>query len=394
MAKLSVADLDLKDKKVFVRVDFNVPLDNNGKITDDTRIRASLPTIEYIMKQGGKPILASHLGRPKGKVVPSMSLQPVAARLAVLLKKKIIFAPDCVGDEVKRMADMLATGEILLLENLRFHAEEEKNDGEFAKALASLAEVYVNDAFGTSHRAHASTEGMAHFFDTPACGFLMEKEITYLERALRNPKRPLLAMIGGAKVSTKIKVIKNLLGIVDRLVVGGGMCFTFFKAKGFNIGTSLCEDDFIAQIKGILDDKKLYLPEDVIVTPEIKTGSPILMVGASSMPDGHQGVDIGKESRSRIVEMINDAGTIVWNGPMGIFEIDDYAKGTEIIARAFAEVTEKGTITIAGGGDTVAAIEKYELASKISHVSTGGGASLEFLEGIELPGIKILKEKL
>src|SRR4030042_2026251 len=284
MAKLSVKDLDLKDKKVFVRVDFNVPLNDRGEITDDTRIRASLPTIEYILEHEGKPILASHLGRPKGKVIPAMSLQPVAARLTVLLKKKVVLAPDCIGEEVKRLADSLARGEVLLLENLRFHGEEENNDSQFSRSLADLADLYINDAFGTSHRAHASTEGMAHYFSDPACGFLMGKEIAYLRRALKDPKRPLIAIIGGAKVSTKIKVIKNLLNTVDQLVVGGGMCFTFYKAKGYNIGKSICENDFVDQVKELVDNKKLYLPEDIIVSADIKQGSPVRMVSASSIP--------------------------------------------------------------------------------------------------------------
>ncbi len=392
MAKLSVKDLDLRGKKVFVRVDFNVPLNDKGEITDDTRIRASLPTIEYIFEQEGIPILASHLGRPKGKIVPAMSLRPVAARLAVLLNKKVIFAPDCIGEEVRRLKGSIVRGEALLLENLRFHAEEEKNDIQFSKALADLADHYVNDAFGAAHRAHASTEGMARYFTDPACGLLMAKEIAYLTSALENPKRPLLAIIGGAKVSTKIKVIKNLLNLVDQLVVGGGMCFTFYRAKNYRVGKSICENDFVDQVRELVDNDRLYLPEDIVITDEVKPGRSVRTVNASSIPDDYQGVDIGEKSRTKVIEMIGRAGTIVWNGPMGVFEIEDFSHGTRATAIAFADAQTRGTITIAGGGDTVAAIEKYGLSGKISHVSTGGGASLEFLEGVELPGIRALKD--
>lgn len=392
MAKLSVKDLEIEGKKIFLRVDFNVPLNENLQITDDTRIRASLPTIEYILKAGGIPIIASHLGRPKGRPEPKMSLAPVARRLEELLKHKVIFAPDCVGDEVKKIAQGLKKGDVLLLENLRFHPEEEKNEPNFSKELASLADFYVNDAFGSAHRAHASVEGIAHYFEKPACGFLMAKEIEYLEGALKNPKRPLLAIIGGAKVSTKIGVIKNLLGVVDNLAVGGGMCFTFYKAKGYNIGRSLCEDDFVAEAKGLLDNKKLYLPVDVLIAREPKESNPTNNVSAAAIPVDHYGVDIGKESTTQIADVIKKAKTIVWNGPMGIFEIDQFAKGTEIIAKKVAEATSMGAISIVGGGDTVAALAKFNLSDRVSHVSTGGGASLEFLEGRELPGVKVLKD--
>lgn len=393
MAKLSVKDLPIKGKKIFLRVDFNVPLDDNLNITDDTRIRASLPTIEYILKEGGIPIIASHLGRPKGKANPNMSLAPAAKRLEELLNRKVIFASDCVGEEVKKVATGLKPGDVLLLENLRFHPEEEKNDANFAEELASFAEFYVNDAFGSAHRAHASVEAMAHYFENPACGFLMEKEIEYLEGALKNPKRPLLAIIGGAKVSTKIGVLKNLLNIVDNLVIGGGMCFTLYKAKGFNIGKSLCEDDFIQEAKNLLTNSKMYLPNDVLVAKEPKQGNPTQNVSASSIPEDSCGVDIGKGSIGEITGYVQKAKTVVWNGPMGIFEIDEFAEGTEAVAKAVADATSKGAISIVGGGDTVAALEKFSLSEKISHVSTGGGASLEFLEGIELPGLKVLKDK-
>ncbi|MEO0166732.1 MAG: phosphoglycerate kinase [candidate division WOR-3 bacterium] len=393
MSKLSIRDLPIKGKKIFLRVDFNVPLDENQNITDDTRIKESLPTIKYILENGGIPIIASHLGRPKGKVDLKQSLKPVAKRLGELLGQEVKFAPDCVGPEVKKIVDGLKPGDILLLENLRFHPEEEKNDTNFAKELASLAEIYVNDAFGAAHRAHASVEAIAHYFENPACGFLMEKELRYLESALKNPQRPLLAIIGGAKVSTKIGVLKNLLDKVDNLAIGGGMCFTFYKAKGLNIGKSLCEDDFINETKPLLENPKVYLPEDVVIAKEIKAGEKIGTVDVVNIPQDAIGVDIGEKSIEAIKKLIQNAKTIVWNGPMGVFEIDDYAKGTEEIANAIARATEKGAISIVGGGDSVAALEKFNLKSKISHVSTGGGASLEYLEGKELPGVKALKDK-
>jgi phosphoglycerate kinase len=291
------------------------------------------------------------------------------------------------------MVDGLKAGDILLLENLRFHPEEEKNDANFAKELASLAEIYIIDAFGAAHRAHASVEAIAHYFDKPACGFLMEKELRYLEGALKNSQKPLLAIIGGAKVSTKIGVLKNLIDKVDNLIIGGGMCFTFYKAKGLNIGRSLCEDDFISEAKGLLGNPKFYLPQDVVIAREIKPGQKIGTVDVSNIPPDAIGVDIGERSISDIKSLILNAKTIVWNGPMGVFEIDDFSKGTDEIAKAIAEATDKGVISIVGGGDTVAALEKFNLKSKMSHVSTGGGASLEFLEGRELPGVKVLKEK-
>ncbi len=394
MAKLSVKDLDLKGKKVFTRVDFNVPLDDNLSITDDTRIRAALPTVTYILEKGGIPILASHLGRPKGKVDPKMSLAPVAKHLEKLLNRKVIFAKDCVGSEVAALAQGLKEGDILLLENTRFHPEEKKNDESFSKELASLADLYVNDAFGTAHRAHASVVGVAMHFKEPACGFLMEKEIEYLEDALKDPKRPLMAIIGGAKVSTKIGVIRNLLKNVDTLAIGGGMCFTFFKAQGYTIGRSLCEEDFLNEAKELLDNPKIYLPVDIVVAPAAEQGQPTKIVNAAAIPDDHTGVDIGEKARGDITSRIAQAKTIVWNGPMGIFEIDAFARGTQTIAQAVADATALGAISIVGGGDTIAALRKFDLIDKVSHASTGGGASLEYLEGKELPGIKILKDKL
>ena len=392
MAKLSVKDLDVKGKKVFVRVDFNVPLDEGSHVTDDTRIRAALPTISYILEQGGIPILVSHLGRPKGSYDPKLSLKPVAERLVKLLDRKVVFAPDCVGEEVKKLSDSLKPGDIMLLENTRFHPEEKSNDPEFAKQMASLADLYVNDAFGTAHRAHASVVGVAANFDNPACGLLMEQEITFLGNVLKDPKRPLLAIIGGAKVSTKIGVIKNLLRVVDSLIIGGGMCYTFYKAQGYQIGTSLCEPDFVSTAKELLDSEKIYLPVDVVTAPEVKVGAAIQTVDAHEMPADRAGVDIGERSRQDITAEIEKAQTIVWNGPLGIFEIEDFSRGTQAIAQAVVHATERGAVSIVGGGDTIAALCKFRMVDKVSHASTGGGASLEFLEGKELPGITILKD--
>ncbi len=393
MAKLSVKDLPIKGKKVFVRVDFNVPLDENLKVADDTRIRSSLPTITYILEHGGIPVIASHLGRPEGKVNPKLSLAPVAKRLSELLHRKVIFAEDCIGDEVKKLAQGLKPGDVFLLENTRFHPEEKSNDPNFSRELASLADFYVNDAFGSAHRAHASVVGVASHFKDPASGFLMENELQYLAGALHEPKRPLLAIIGGAKVSTKIGVIKNLLNGVDNLAIGGGMCFTFYKAKGYTIGRSLCEDDFLGEANSLSGNPKIYLPVDVLIAQEPKPGSPTQNVPASAIPEDAYGVDIGQDSQQEMKALIKEAKTIVWNGPMGIFEIDDFSKGTESIAHAIAQATAAGTVSIVGGGDTIAALRKLDLIDRVSHASTGGGASLEFLEGKELPGVKILKDK-
>lgn len=394
MAKFSVKDLVINGKKVFVRVDFNVPLDEDMNITDDTRVRASLPTIKYILEQGGIPVIASHLGRPEGKVNPKMSLAPVARRLTELLHRKVIFAPDCVGDEVKKLAKGLKQGDILLLENTRFHPEEKRNDPDFAKELASFADLYVNDAFGTAHRAHASVAGVAVHFDKPACGFLMAKEIELLETVLKKPKRPLLAIMGGAKVSTKIGGIRNLLKIVDHLIIGGGMCFTFFKARGCEIGKSLCEDAFLDEATVLLNNQKIYLPVDVLVAKELRKGSPTECVDACNMPADYYGVDIGEKTRKDIARMVSKVKTIVWNGPMGIFEIDEFTKGTAHVARSVADATTKGVVSIVGGGDTIAALSKYGLPDEVTHVSTGGGATLQFLEGKKLPGIEALKDKI
>jgi phosphoglycerate kinase len=393
MAKLSVTDLELAGKKVFVRVDFNVPLDENLNIADDTRIKAALPTINYIIEKGGMPIIASHLGRPKGKVDAKLSLEPVAHRLEMLLNRDVRFVKDCIGDEVKKLAAEMRPGSVLLLENLRFHIEETKNDEGFARELSSIADLYVNDAFGAAHRAHASVDGIAYNFSDPAAGLLMEKELKYLDGTLRDPKRPLLAIIGGAKVSTKIGVIKNLLNTVDRLVIGGGMCFTFYKAKGYDIGKSLCEEDFLKEAEGALNNPKVYLPEDVLVAKEAEAGSPTQTVAVNAIPADCMGVDIGAKSVAQIIDFIKEAKTIVWNGPMGIFEVSSFAKGTQFVAKAVATATKAGAVSIVGGGDTIAALKKFDLVKEVSHASTGGGASLEFLEGKKLPGIEALKEK-
>ena len=391
MAKLSIKDLDLKGQRVFVRVDFNVPL-KNSVIGDDTRIKASLPTIQYALGQGATVVLASHLGRPKGKVNPEMSLRPVADRLAQLLRQPVAFATDCVGEQASA-----AKGNIVLLENLRFHPEEEKNDPAFAKALASLATRYVNDAFGAAHRAHASVEGITHFFDRPAAGLLMEKELQYLGHALEKPERPFVAILGGAKVSDKIDVIQNMLGKVDRLIIGGAMAYTFFKSRGVAVGRSLVEDDKLDEAKAIEADAKkrgvtLLLPTDHVVTAKLEAGATheVLAVGDAAIGD-RMGVDIGPASIATYTAAIADAKTVVWNGPMGVFEIDAFAAGTNAVARAVAAV--KGT-TIIGGGDSIAAVKKAGIADRITHISTGGGASLEFLGGQTLPGVAALAEKI
>jgi phosphoglycerate kinase len=388
--KLSIRDLDLNGQRVFIRVDFNVPL-KNGVIGDDTRIKSSLPTIRYALQQGATVVLASHLGRPKGKVNPDMSLRPVADRLAELLGAPVAFATDCIGE-----AATSVTGNVVLLENLRFHPEEEKNDAAFARALASLATRYVNDAFGAAHRAHASVEAITHFFGQPAAGLLMEKELQYLGHALENPQRPFVAILGGAKVSDKIDVIKNMLGKVDRLIIGGAMAYTFFKSRGVPIGRSLVEDDKLAEAKAIEADASqrqvgLLLPTDHVVTDKIDAAAAheILAVGDAAIGD-RMGVDIGPATIAAYTSAIADARTVVWNGPMGVFEIDAFAAGTNAVAGAVAAV--KGT-TIIGGGDSIAAVKKAGIEDRITHISTGGGASLEFLGGQTLPGVAALADK-
>ena len=389
MAKLSVRDLDLKGKRVFIRVDFNVPLAAGGQeITSDKRIRASLPTIQYCLEQGAGLVLASHLGRPKGKVNPEMSLKPVAARLQQLLGRPVKMAPDCIGPEVESM--LPAPGEILLLENLRFHAEEEKNDPAFSRKLAALCDVYVNDAFGSAHRAHASTVGMIAYVPKAAAGLLMEKELEYLTLVTKNPPRPCVAILGGAKVSDKIEVIRNLAKVVDRLLIGGAMAYTFLKAQGQPTGASLVEDDKVELARQLLDSlgDKLLLPVDHVVAERFEAGAPSEVVEA--IPDGKMGLDIGPNTVEKYSKVVRAAKTIIWNGPMGVFEKPPFDKGTVALAKA---VAESGAISVVGGGDSEKAVKAAGVGDRISHISTGGGASLEFLAGLELPGVAALTEK-
>ena len=395
MNKLSIKDLQLKGNRLFVRVDFNVPFDQEGRITNDTRIKASLPTIQYALANHARVILASHLGRPKGKTNPAMSLKPVAAALEKLLRQPVQMAQDCVGDAVLAQSKNLREGEVLLLENLRFHSQEEANDPEFSKQLASLCDLYVNDAFGTAHRAHASTAGMVPFVGKAAAGLLMEKELTYLEKATRNPDRPYVAILGGAKVSDKIEVIENLLGVVDVLLIGGGMAYTFLASEEYEIGKSLVETDKIDTAGHLLkmaqDRKvKLILPVDHVVTSKIDASAEHKVTSIQETPMEWMGVDIGPETIVRFKQQIAAAKTILWNGPLGIFEVEPFAQGTMAIAQA---VAESHATTIVGGGDSIAAIHKAGVEGKISHISTGGGASLEFLGGLKLPGVEELSEK-
>lgn len=397
MRKLFIDDLQLNGKKVLVRVDFNVPLDENLQITDDMRIVSALPTIKKIISSGGKAILMSHLGRPKGERIDKFSLKPVAVRLSELLDKDITFASDCIGDEVKKLVDSLNDGEVLLLENLRFHSGETKNDPEFAKQLAEFGDVYVNDAFGTAHRAHASTEGVTKFIGKCAAGYLMEKEIKFLGKAVTNPERPFTAILGGAKISGKIDVIQNLFSKVNTLIIGGGMAYTFFKAMGYEIGTSILEEEKIDVASEVLKKAgeskvSILLPLDIVVADEFKNNTKFEIVDAENIPAGKMGLDIGPRSIEFFKKVILQSKTVVWNGPMGVFEFDNFAKGTEEIAKALVEATAEGATTIIGGGDSAAAIKKAGLSDKVSHVSTGGGASLEFLEGKTLPGIVALTD--
>ncbi len=400
MSKKTLANLskeDLAGKRVLVRVDFNVPLDANGNITDDTRIRAALPTIQDLIAKDAKVVLASHFGRPKGKVNETMRLKPAALRLGELLGKEVVIAQDCVGEAATSAVNSLQNGQVAILENVRFYAQEEENDPEFAKLLAANADVYVNDAFGTAHRAHASTEGVTKYLSPSVAGYLIEKELNYLQNAIENPRRPLAAIVGGSKVSSKIVVIETLLSKCDKLLIGGGMIFTFYKARGLSVGNSLVEEDqlalaskleILAKEKGV----ELLLPTDVVVANKFAADAESKIVSIENIPDGWMGLDIGPDSVKTFQNALKQCKSVIWNGPMGVFEFDKFATGTEAIARTLADLTPQGVITIIGGGDSVAAVEKVGVADKMSHISTGGGASLELLEGKILPGIAALDE--
>jgi len=393
--KLSVDDIDVSGKRVFCRVDFNVPIDEQGKITDDTRIAAALPTIKALLSKGARLILASHLGRPKGEPKPEFSLSPVATHLSGLLGKQVVMAPDCVGENIELLADQLADGSVMLLENVRFHNGETDNDPAFAAQLARLADIYVNDAFGTAHRAHASTEGVARLLPLAASGYLMEKELKYLGGALAEPQRPFVAILGGAKVSDKITVIENLLSKVDAILIGGGMAYTFLKAQSYEIGTSLVEEDRLELAKELLSKAKergvdFLLPVDHLVTGNFSADSPAEVADNDNFPSDKMGLDIGPESIKLYAAKVAEAKTVVWNGPMGVFEFDAFAKGTFAIAETLAA---SDCLSIIGGGDSVAAVNKSNLQDKMTHISTGGGASLEFLEGKALPGVVALTDK-
>ncbi len=395
LSKLSVRDLKTVGKTVFVRVDFNVPLNDRQEVTDDTRIRAALPTISMLVDSGARVILASHLGRPKGKYVFEMSLAPVADRLAELLNAPVHFARDCVGTDARKAVSALKVGEVLLLENLRFHAEEEHNDPDFAKELASHADIYVNDAFGTAHRAHASTEGMARLMDIRAAGLLMEKELEFLGGLLDDPGRPAVALLGGAKIMGKIPVVENLMEHVDSILIGGGMTFTFFKAMGLSVGKSILDDALLETALLITRKarelgKELLLPVDVIVAPEIKIDAETRVVLPTDIPDDWMGLDIGPATVKLFGDKLRAAKTIFWNGPMGVFEVKPFAQGTLEMARAMGDATRGGAVTVLGGGDSVAAVKQLGLETGISHISTGGGASLELMEGRRLPGVDAL----
>ncbi|MBE2187948.1 MAG: phosphoglycerate kinase [Desulfobulbaceae bacterium] len=392
----SMDDADFQNKNVLVRVDLNVPLDKLGKINDDTRIVESLATIDIIIDKGGIPILMSHLGRPKGKVNPEFSLKPVADYLKDHFGYKVIFTENCIGESVKKLIDNADLGELVLLENLRFHKEEEDNDTEFAKQLADLGDVYVNDAFGTAHRAHASTSAIAEFFEEKYAGLLLLKELNYLGNAIKNPRKPFVAVIGGAKITGKIEVIRQLFTKCDSILIGGGMMFTFYKALGYEIGKSICEDDKLELAKSLLDEAsskniKLMLPTDVVVADSFNNDAAFKTVAFDNLPSDSVGMDIGEKTVKEFCDIIMNASTVVWNGPMGVFEMSNFANGTNSIAHALAELTSKGGITVVGGGDSVAAISQLGLEKKITHVSTGGGASLEFLEGKVLPGVAALE---
>jgi len=395
MEKLSITDVELVGKRVLIRVDFNVPLDARQVVTDDTRIRAALPTIRYALDKGAKVLLVSHLGRPKGKVVPAMSLAPVAKRLSDLLGKPVAMASDCIGEAVEAAAAQLTPGQVLMLENCRFHAGDEKNDEAMSRSLAKLCDVFVNDAFGAAHRAHASTVGITKFVPVAAAGFLMAKELEYLGRAMTNPARPFVAILGGAKVSDKIGVLQNLVTKVDALLVGGGMAYTFLKAQGMEVGASLLEADKLDMARTILEAARakgvsFLLPMDHVIAKKVAADAETRIADSTAIPAGWMGLDIGPKARAAFATAIRGAKTVVWNGPMGVFELTPFREGTFSVARAIAE---GGATSIVGGGDSVAAVTQAGLADRMSHISTGGGASLEFLEGIELPGVAALMDK-
>jgi phosphoglycerate kinase len=397
--KKTLRDVNLKGRKVLMRVDFNVPLSKEGDITDDTRVRSSLPSIDYIAEQGASCVLMSHLGRPKGKKDKAYSLRPVADLLGDLVKHPVRFIGDCVGPEVEKSVAALRPGEILLLENIRFYPNEEANDPEFAKQLSKYGDLYANDAFGTAHRAHASTVGVTQYFNDRVAGFLMEREIEALEGLLVDPVRPFVAVMGGAKVSGKLELIKNLLKRVDCILIGGGMAFTFFKAVGLEIGKSLVDDALVPLCREVMDEagrgegKRIFLPVDCVVAKEISAAAESKLVSTGDIPEDWAGVDIGDKTIELFGQKLAGAKTVFWNGPMGVFEMPKFAAGTKKIARIMAEITKKGTNTVIGGGDSVAALNQLGLADRISHVSTGGGASLELLEGKKLPGVEALSDK-
>ena len=398
MDKLTIKDLDLRGKRVFMRVDFNVPL-KDGVVTDDTRIRETLPTLKLAIEKGGRPVLASHLGRPKGGPDPKYSLRPAAKKLEELLGKPVAFGSDCVGPGVEGQSKALRDGEVLVLENVRFHAEEEKNDGNFSKQLAALCDgLFVCDAFGSAHRAHASVVGITKFVEKSAAGLLMEKELAYLGKAVTNPARPFVAILGGAKVSDKIEVVENLMKIADALLIGGGMAYTFLKSQGLPIGKSLVENDKLDLAKRLLADaiasgRKLLLPVDHVTAPEFKVDAPAAIGDVNRTPDDQMGLDIGPRTVATYAAEIAKAKTIVWNGPMGVFEMPAFAKGTLEVGKAVAAATDAGATSIVGGGDSVAAVQQAGVAKRISHISTGGGASLEFLGGSKLPGVEALTNR-
>ncbi|MCD6441218.1 MAG: phosphoglycerate kinase [Candidatus Marinimicrobia bacterium] len=398
MARITIDDLELKGKRVLVRVDFNVPLNDEQQVTDDFRICAALPTINKLLSDGAKVILMSHLGRPKGKKDPKYSLKPVADRLNQLIDNNVYFAPDCIGTEVKNIVSSLKEGEVLLLENLRFYEAETKNDPEFSAQLAELADIYVNDAFGTSHRVHASMAGVAEHFDIRAAGYLLEKELHYLHDCLENPQKPYTAILGGAKVTGKIEIIEKLFGKVDNILIGGGMVYTFLKAKGYEIGKSLLEEDKVDLAREILEKAKkfgckVYLPVDIVIVTEISADAEICVVADKNISGNKMGVDIGPETSMIFSNILEESKTVLWNGPLGIFEIPQFSTGTESIARKLAEITAKGAITVVGGGDSAAALKKLNLQDQVTHVSTGGGASLELLSGLELVPINLISKK-